>query len=284
MATLEGANPQLRAAVERMIADSNGKLSLTSGVRTNAEQTALYNASDHSGTMVAAPGTSNHEKGLAADIGGDMDYLAQVAPRYGLHMPMSYEPWHVELADGTQSDPASRGTAPLGAPPQDYMHTLAAMMGGLNGDAVRGTAATALSSPYAVKRTPTVSAGMGATGATLSPGPEDTMLDAFRLAVRKHESSDNYTVLGVPTPWGKASGAYQYLDGTWGHYKGYARAADAPPAVQDEKARMDMQALYDRFGDWGAVASAWFAGPDGNFNTAEVRQYASAILGLMGGK
>lgn len=47
------------------------------------------------------------------------------------------------------------------------------------------------------------------------------------------ESGGDYT---AHNPTSSASGAYQITDGTWGGYGGYASAADAPPAVQDERA------------------------------------------------
>lgn len=34
-----------------------------------------------------------------------------------------------------------------------------------------------------------------------------------------------------------ASGCWQFMPGTWGGYKGYANAADAPPSVQNERAK-----------------------------------------------
>jgi len=277
VATLEGATPGLRSAVERMIAESNGKLTLTSGFRSNAEQQRLWDASDKSGTWVAAPGKSNHEKGAAADIGGDLDYLRRVAPRYGLHTPMEWEPWHVELAGETRYDVGAHGTAPEGFTPGPVatpMDTLMSMMGG------------EMQPAFAYQLSARPSGGtmaMRPGDAPLVAGPEDTVLDAFRLAVRSKESGGDYGAIGSPTRWGTAKGAYQYLDGTWGNYKGYSTARDAPAAVQDEKARLDMQALYERFGDWNAVASAWFAGPNGNFASAEVRQYASDVIRRMGG-
>lgn len=47
------------------------------------------------------------------------------------------------------------------------------------------------------------------------------------------ESGGNYCAYN---PSG-ACGAYQIMPGTWGGFGGYASACDAPPAVQDEKAR-----------------------------------------------
>ncbi len=70
-------------------------INVNSGFRSRAEQAALFAASDGSGHMVAAPGSSHHELGIAADI--------SPAPhgkesRFGLKYPMSWEPWHIELA------------------------------------------------------------------------------------------------------------------------------------------------------------------------------------------
>lgn len=85
-----------------------------------------------------------------------------------------------------------------------------------------------------------------------------TTLDEFMAAIRQVESGGRYTI-------GKnasgASGAYQFIDSTWGGYGGYSSAYLAPPEVQDARARQLMQAYYDQFGDWDHVAAAWIGGP-----------------------
>jgi secretion/DNA translocation related TadE-like protein len=73
---------------------------IISGFRTRAEQAALYQEKPG---LAAPPGHSNHELGLAADLGYPSE-AAQgsahaAAPGCGLEFPVSYEPWHVEPAE-----------------------------------------------------------------------------------------------------------------------------------------------------------------------------------------
>lgn len=96
------------------------------------------------------------------------------------------------------------------------------------------------------------------TTAASSAGPEG--IDSFLAATRQHESGGNYTIYNT-SGLSDASGAYQYISSTWNNYGGYANAADAPPAIQDQKARADAQALFDRYHDWRLVAIAWYGGP-----------------------
>jgi hypothetical protein len=59
-------------------------------------------------------------------------------------------------------------------------------------------------------------------------------LDGAPAYVVQRESGGNYC---AKNPGSSACGAYQILDSTWNGFGGYASACDAPPAVQDEKAR-----------------------------------------------
>jgi secretion/DNA translocation related TadE-like protein len=70
---------------------------IVSGFRTHSEQAELYAEKPH---LAAPPGHSNHELGLAADIGFPSDAARAeahaAAPGCGLEFPVGYEPWHVE--------------------------------------------------------------------------------------------------------------------------------------------------------------------------------------------
>lgn len=66
-------------------------------------------------------------------------------------------------------------------------------------------------------------AGSGRCGGDLPP-----------CYVMQRESGGN---IRAENPVSTASGKWQFVDGTWNNYGGYAHAADAPEWVQDAKAR-----------------------------------------------
>jgi hypothetical protein len=70
---------------------------IVSGFRTRAEQAALYRLKPE---LAAPPGHSNHELGLAADLGFPSGSAQRVAHRTAsscdLTFPVDGEPWHVE--------------------------------------------------------------------------------------------------------------------------------------------------------------------------------------------
>jgi len=120
-ANLDGVNPQLASAVQQIINLSGGRVWVNSGYRDYALQSQLYSqavqkyGSADAGNHVAPPGHSNHEKGLAVDLGGDLAFAHQLASRLGLSFPMSWEPWHIELASTRQgSSPSAYTPSPFG--------------------------------------------------------------------------------------------------------------------------------------------------------------------------
>jgi hypothetical protein len=98
-------------------------------------------------------------------------------------------------------------------------------------------------------------AGIGQNGFGIHPDVSvhelaSTLLPGFKNV----ESSGDYkNYIGkskglAQDPTQTASGAYGYTDRTWNHYKGYPRAMDAPPEVQDERMKNDLTISLHRFG------------------------------------
>jgi len=101
--TSAGDNPEFTARVDKMIAAA-AKEGVTigrgGGFRTYAEQANLHARKPG---LAARPGHSMHEVGLARDLTygpGGSEWAHKHASEYGLTFPMSYEPWHIQPAEG----------------------------------------------------------------------------------------------------------------------------------------------------------------------------------------
>jgi hypothetical protein len=130
IAGLDGLSPELAAAVRKMISDAAAQgtnVYIESGFRTYDQQVALVQKHGlyGQGGLAAAPGTSNHEVGMAVDFGGDLTWVHNNAHRYGIHFPVPGEPWHAELAGGRGTPQA--GVGPSGELPdgENYIDQLA---------------------------------------------------------------------------------------------------------------------------------------------------------------
>jgi len=124
--TLDGVNPQLAAIARKIMAESGGRITITSGRRDSAEQQVLYDRyKAGNGPLAAKPGTSRHEHGEAIDFGGDMGLLAQLARKYGLSNSVPGEPWHWTLGGEEGSHTQRHSEYDLGddtsAKPQDIL-------------------------------------------------------------------------------------------------------------------------------------------------------------------
>jgi hypothetical protein len=102
----DGLHPDLAAALERLLTAAGGGVRVVSGYRSPGQQAELWaNAVDRYGSVeraddwVAPPGNSMHERGLAVDLGGDLDMAVRLISELGLplHRPLANEPWHFEL-------------------------------------------------------------------------------------------------------------------------------------------------------------------------------------------
>jgi len=107
---LPGADPDLQEPLAGrllgLLEHFDGRLMILSGRRSRGEQQRLYDAwVAGEGNYAAVPGTSKHEKGLAADLklfdGLEWPEVHEEAATRGLHFPVydkdgNHEDWHVE--------------------------------------------------------------------------------------------------------------------------------------------------------------------------------------------
>lgn len=307
MAGFDGLNPEFLNSLQAMINASGGKIYLVSGYRSEERQQQLWDAAvakygspEAARKWVAPPGSSNHNFGLAADLGGDLSLAHQLAPQFGLSFRMQWEPWHIEpinVAKLRGSDPKDAYTTPPDGvtaqdPRKDTGHQLWALAQILTGKDPAEVDATIMNTtdvqPQA-KGAVTGGVGAAATGGDLQ--------SRFLAAIRQHESGGNYQ---AKNPNGSASGAYQFIDQTWNNFGGYKHAADAPQEVQDQKALQYLGQIMGASQDPRVWAAYWFypaeamklAQGQGDWNFAPAPDvnngltlgaYADSIQKLMGG-
>jgi D-alanyl-D-alanine carboxypeptidase len=85
---------------------SGGRVQVTSGYRPPQRQTELWDAAlvryghpEIADDWVARPNSSMHTRGLAVDLGGDIDLAVRIIDELDLplYRPLPHEPWHFEL-------------------------------------------------------------------------------------------------------------------------------------------------------------------------------------------
>ena len=95
------ANPELLRRLETVAAARGETWEITSGLRSTAEQQALWDARGTNPFPVARPGTSNHEHGNSADVTVNGQPIQAIVPagdlvRAGIR-PLAGDAVHVDL-------------------------------------------------------------------------------------------------------------------------------------------------------------------------------------------
>jgi hypothetical protein len=155
---ITGLQPQFRDAVGQMLQDAQRQgvnLRITSAYRSPEVQARLwenalakYGSAEAARKWVAPPGKSQHNMGTAVDFAGpggllrdanspEAQWLRANAGRFGLDIPMDWEPWQVELAGarggqmasyGGPNEPANALASQGGMDPMQQFNALASAM------------------------------------------------------------------------------------------------------------------------------------------------------------
>lgn len=197
MADIQDLNPEFQSRLIAMVNASGGRLTINSGYRSVAEQTALWNASDKTGRTVAFPGQSMHNRGLAADLGGDLDWAHQHAAEFGLYWPMPWEPWHVQPIglDGKSGDVTAANTAAPPQPKNDMAHGLNVIAEALSGHpGAAPTVQDPMKTPDTQTQSPDQTQPQGQQGVAVSGDLNAQLKAGFERAGR----SDLAAMVGSP--------------------------------------------------------------------------------------
>jgi hypothetical protein len=134
-------NQDFAFRLQSLINASGGRVYVTSGYRSPERQAQLwqealrkYGDPEVADNWVARPGKSNHGHGIAADLGfanaNARQWVHDNAARFGLHFPMSWEPWHIEpTGSELRSDRGAYTT-----PPGGFINPRDAKMAGFGAD------------------------------------------------------------------------------------------------------------------------------------------------------
>lgn len=109
---------RLATMIASMPKELQGSVTINSGFRSVQRQNEIwlenlkkYGTPEATRKWAAPPGRSNHNKGLAADLGYSSDAARQWvhanANNYGLSFPLSNENWHIEDASARSKDTAT---------------------------------------------------------------------------------------------------------------------------------------------------------------------------------
>ncbi|MBA2708300.1 MAG: hypothetical protein H0U59_10915 [Gemmatimonadaceae bacterium] len=114
-------------------------------------------------------------------------------------------------------------------------------------------------------------------------------VDDFMRAISGQESGGDYNATNKDSG---AHGRFQIMPANWPSWSAAAGIPGAPQTAenQDRVARFKMQEYYNKFGNWGDVAAAWYSGGPLNPETADraqggyptIRQYVDSIMGKLG--